>query len=194
MNKMPIDSIRGRIRWWIERFSSELGDNVLEVGSRLHNPDCWWINNHDLATGNWTGIDMQEGHGVDVVADTHSLPVDWSNKFTGILCSEVLEHVKRPWIAIPEMFRVLQPGGTIIITTLFCFHVHGYPDDYYRYTDSGLKTLLSDAGFVDINTKYGGNEVLHLKNHDDTIFLKNAPHQIFAVAKKPDRNFCNDKI
>jgi len=118
-------------------FSAELGDNVLEVGSRLHNLGCWWINNRDLATGRkWTGIDMQEGIGVDVVADIHNLPVDWTEKFSGILCSEVLEHVKRPWIAIPEMFRIMQPCGTIIITTLFCFHVHGYPYDYYRYTDS----------------------------------------------------------
>lgn len=182
---MPKDSVRGRIREWIERFSADLGDNVLEVGSRQHNPGCWWIVNNDLAIGKWTGIDMQPGIGVDVVADVHSLPKYWTNKFTGILCSEVLEHVKRPWVALPELYRVVQPGGIIIITTLFCFHIHGYPDDYYRYTDSGLKTLLSDAGFVDINTKYGGNEVLHLKNHDETIFLKNAPHQIFAIAKKP---------
>jgi SAM-dependent methyltransferase len=185
MNKMPRDSIRGRIRQWIERFREDLGDDVLEVGSRLHNPNCWWINNRDLVKSKWTGIDMQAGIGVDIVADIHALPDTWANKYTGILCSEVLEHVKRPWVALPELFRVIRPGGIIIITTLFCFHIHGYPDDYYRYTDSGLKALLSDAGFVDINTKYGGNEVLHLKNHNDTVILKNAPHQIFAIAKKP---------
>jgi SAM-dependent methyltransferase len=185
MNKMPRDSVRGRIRQWIERFCGDLGDDVLEVGSRIHNPNCWWINNRDLAKCKWTGVDMQTGIGVDIVADIHALPDTWTNKYTGVLCSEVLEHVQRPWVALPELFRVIRPGGTIIITTLFCFHIHGYPDDYYRYTDSGLKVLLSDAGFVDINTKYGGNEVLHLKNHNDTVILKNAPHQIFAIARKP---------
>lgn len=186
MNKMPIDSVRGRIRWWLEKFASSLGNNALEVGSRLHNPNCWWINNRDLAIGKWTGIDMQAGTGVDFIADIHDLPDDWSNKFSGVLCSEVLEHVRRPWVAIPELYRVIQPGGYIVITTLFCFHIHGYPDDYFRYTDSGLKGLLEDAGFIDIGTKYGGNEILHLKNHDETVFKKSAPHQIFAIARKPE--------
>lgn len=183
---LPKDSIRGRIRLWIEKYSDRLGNDVLEVGSRIHDQECWWLNNRDLATGKWTGLDIQNGEGVDVVADVHCLPNIWKNKFTGILCSEVLEHTKRPWIALPELFRVLQPGGTIVITTLLCFHIHGYPEDYYRFTDLGLKTLLGDAGFIEIGTKYGGNEVLHLKNHDDNVFKKNVPYQIFAIAKKPE--------
>ncbi len=187
-NDMPVDSIRGRLRRWIEKYSSLLGNDVLEVGSRVHNPNFWWLINRDLAIGKWTGIDMQPGDGVDIIADIHALPESWTNKFTGVLCSEVLEHVRRPWVALPELCRVIKPGGTIIITTLFCFHIHGYPDDYFRYTDSGLKGLLEDAGFIDTGTKYGGNEVLHLKNHDDTIFKKSAPHQIFAIAKKPLMN------
>ncbi|HCZ47953.1 MAG TPA: hypothetical protein DCZ11_02990 [Gammaproteobacteria bacterium] len=185
MNRMPADSVRGRIRAYIERHADKLGDNVLEVGSRIHNPAAWWLVNRDLARGQWLGIDMQPGQGVDEVADIHALPADWSGRFSGVLCSEVLEHVRRPWVALPELRRVIAPGGWMVATTLFCFHEHGYPNDYFRYSQSGLRSLLEDAGFVDIETEYAGETILRLKNHDQTVFDKRCPLHIFAVARVP---------
>lgn len=182
---MPPDSIRGRIRRFLEKNAHLLGDNVLEVGSRIHDPDAWYLNNRDLAIGKWTGVDMQRGEGVDIVVDVENLPyVKWENKFSGILCSEVLEHVKRPWLALEGLYRVLQPGGWIIITVPFGFHRHAYPHDYYRFTDEGLKALLDDAGFVDYSFEYAGNTILTLKNHNETVFRKNLETQLFAIARK----------
>src|SRR6187401_351377 len=110
MNRLPHDSIRGRIRKYIERHADKLGDDVLEVGSRMVIPNAWWIVNRDLAKGQWTGIDMIDGAGVDRVADIHDLPTEWAGKFSGVLCSEVLEHVARPWIALPKVAEVIRPG------------------------------------------------------------------------------------
>lgn len=183
---MPADSVRGRIRRYIEAHAGKLGDNVLEVGSRIHDPNAWYLVNRDLGTGHWTGIDMQPGLGVDAVADIHALPSDWSEKFSGVLCSEVLEHVARPWVALPELRRVIEPGGWIIVTTLLTFHIHGYPSDFYRYTAEGLKVLLSDAGFVDVQTEYAGETTLVLKNHEEREFRKTVPLQVFAVARVPN--------
>lgn len=183
---MPADSVRGRIYNYLHANRGLLGTKVLEVGSRMHTPDAWWLNNRRLLpSSDWTGLDMQEGENVDIVADIHSLPDSMHSQYTGILCSEVLEHVARPWVALPQMYACLQPGGWIVITTLLTFHIHGYPDDYYRYTESGLKLLLGDAGFVDISTEYGGDTVLVLKNHDEMVFHKRVPLQIFARARKP---------
>lgn len=180
---MPPTSVRGRVRGWIEKNANLLGGNVLEVGSRMTSPDCWWINNRDLSKGEWTGIDMQEGHGVDLVADIHDLPEEWSTKFSSVLCSEVLEHVARPWVALPKLRNVIQPGGYIVITTLTCFPIHGYPDDYYRYTESGLRLLLEDAGFTDIQTASAGEVKFTLNDHGGRDVVKTAPIHVFAVAK-----------
>jgi len=182
---MPADSVRGAIRRWIERHADLLGADVLEVGSRIHNPAAWWLDNRDLARGQWTGVDMQPGLNVDQVVDIHALPGEWKGRFSGVLCSEVLEHVRRPWLALPELARVLRPGGVIVVTTLTTFHIHGYPDDYYRYTEAGLCGLLEDAGFVGVETATAGEAVLHLKNHDEQVFHKRAPIQVFAVARVP---------
>lgn len=182
MKKMPPDSVRGRIRNYLERHAHLLGTNVLEVGSRIHNPAAWWLNNRDLARGKWTGVDMQEGEGVDKVVDINTFV---PGHYTGILCSEVLEHVARPWIALANLFEALDPGGWIIITVPFGFHRHAYPNDYWRFTDQGLQVLLEDVGFIDYSFEYAGNTVLQLKNHDQTIVRKNLETQLFAIARKP---------
>lgn len=167
MNKLPPDSVRGRIRGYIERHADKLGDDVLEIGSRMTNEHAWWIVNRDLARGQWTGCDMQPGHGVDVVADIHHPPEDWHGRFSGVLCSEVLEHVARPWIALPKIKSIIKPGGWLVITTLTSFPIHGFPDDYYRYTPSGLKLLLEDAGFVNVETENAGEIEIRLNDHGE---------------------------
>lgn len=186
MRRLPANCVRGRVRSWIDLHAGKLGDDVLEVGSRLHRPDAWWCNNRDLAQGQWTGIDMQEGSGVDVVADIHALPADWAGKFSGVLCSEVLEHVRRPWLALPELRRVMQPGGWLVVTTLFAFPEHGFPDDFYRYTRNGLAGLLEDAGFTDIETAYAGEFRLMLDDHGEgPINRRGIPMHVFAVCRAP---------
>lgn len=183
MNKLPPDSVRGRIRGFIERHADKLGDNVLEVGSRMTNKNAWWIVNRDLAQGQWTGIDMQPGYGVDEVADIHALPYA-DGTFSSVLCSEVLEHVARPWLALPELRRVIRPGGWIIVTTLFAFPEHGFPDDFYRYSRSGLKLLLEDAGFTNVQTEYAGEVVLKLNDHgEEKDCTRKLPMHVFGVAQ-----------
>jgi len=182
--KLPDNCVRGRIRRFIEKQAHLLGDDVLEIGSRMTNENAWWIVNRDLAQGNWIGCDMQEGHGVDVVADIHNPPAEWQGKFTGILCSEVLEHVARPWVALSKIKEMMQPGGWLVVTTLTSFPIHGFPDDYYRYTTSGLRLLLEDAGFRNIHTENAGEIEIKLNDHGEAGFCtRQLPLHVFGVAQ-----------
>ena len=184
MMRLPTDSVRGRIREWIEGHAALLGDDVLEIGTRRHAASAWWCENRDLAQGEWTGIDMQAGTGVDRVADIHALPQEWGGRFSGVVCSEVLEHVRRPWVALPEVRRVMQPGGWLIVTTLTAFPIHGFPDDYWRFTGSGLWGLLTDAGFSEIATAAAGGVDFHLNDHGESGFVhRRCPVHVFAVAR-----------
>lgn len=182
--KLPADCVRGRIRGFIEKRAHLLGTDVLEIGSRMTNSNAWWIVNRDLAAGRWTGCDMQAGHGVDVVADIHEPPSEWHGRFTGILCSEVLEHVARPWVALPKIKSIIQPGGWLVVTTLTSFPIHGFPDDYYRYTTSGLRLLLEDAGFKNVHTENAGEIEIKLNDHGEAGFCtRNLPMHVFGVAQ-----------
>jgi len=182
--KLPDNCVRGRIRRFIEKQAHLLGNDVLEIGSRMTNANAWWIVNRDLAQGNWIGCDMQPGHGVDVVADIHNPPAEWHGKFTGILCSEVLEHVARPWVALPKIKEMMQPGGWLVVTTLTSFPIHGFPDDYYRYTTSGLRLLLEDAGFRNVHTENAGEIEIKLNDHGEAGFCtRQLPLHVFGVAQ-----------
>lgn len=181
---LPANSVRGRIRHYIERHANKLGDDVLEVGSRMTIPDAWWIVNRDLAKGQWLGIDMQEGPGVDQVVDIHKPPEEWKGRFSGVLCSEVLEHVARPWLALPKLREIIKPDGWIVVTTLTSFPIHGFPDDYYRYTPSGLKLLLEDAGFRNVVTENAGHIEIQLNDHGEAGFCtRQLPMHVFGVAQ-----------
>jgi len=105
---------------------------------------------------NRIGLDIKSGEGIDVVADAHNLPFE-NEKFDIILCTEVLEHLHSPHIAVSEMKRVLKKGGLLILTTRFIFPIHDAPNDYYRFTKYGLKYLFNDWEIIELieetNTK-----------------------------------------
>ena len=84
---------------------------------------------------NRIGLDIQDGPNVDIVADIHKLPFE-DGKFDNILCTEVLEHLHSPHLAIAEMKRVLKSGGKLILSTRFIFPLHETPNDYYRFLSS----------------------------------------------------------
>ena len=87
-----------------------------------------------------TGVDMIAGPGVDVVAD---LELETVGMFAHIECMSVLEHCRRPWLMAANLEKMLDPCGTIYVTAPFVWRVHGYPDDYWRFTINGIKSLFT---------------------------------------------------
>jgi SAM-dependent methyltransferase len=98
---------------------------------------------------NRTTVDIDPARKPDVVADAHALPFPDAS-FELVLCTEVLEHLVNPPQAIAEMYRVLTPGGTLILTTRFVYPLHDAPHDYFRFTRFGLEKLLEHWSDVSI--------------------------------------------
>ena len=90
----------------------------------------------------YVGCDMRPGPGVDRVEDVTRISLPDESVGT-ILCIETFEHVFEVHRGFDEVFRVLKPGGLFVITSPFYFHIHGYPDDYWRMTPSCLKRWMS---------------------------------------------------
>lgn len=63
------------------------------------------------------------------------------NTFDYVLTDQVLEHVRKPWVGVKEIWRVLKPGGIAVITSALLFPIHGVPYDYFRFTPDGLRVL-----------------------------------------------------
>ncbi len=92
------------------------------------------------------------------------------NSFGVIWCSEVLEHLFEPGYAVREMYRVLRPGGKLLITVpyhgrfknvliaLFKWDEHFVPTNPHIrfYTKKTLGNMVEKAGFSDVRCETCG--------------------------------------
>lgn len=99
-------------------------------------------------------VDYMPYKNVSVVADAHLLPFK-NNSADAVISDALLEHVKDPVKVVAEIERILKPGGHIYILVPFIFSFHSSPDDYYRWTASGLKELLKNFNKEEIGVRYG---------------------------------------
>lgn len=93
--------------------------------------------------------DMARYPALDAQFDAHALPFAEAS-FGVVLCTEVLEHCVNPHQVIGEFYRVLKPGGKLILTTRFLFPIHDAPHDYFRFTKYGLQSLCGQFSQVTI--------------------------------------------
>jgi len=84
---------------------------------------------------------------VDIFASAYDTTLPDASADT-VLCTAVLEHLERPQDAIREMYRILKPGGYVILTAPLFWHLHEEPRDFYRYTKYGLEYLFTREGFL----------------------------------------------
>jgi SAM-dependent methyltransferase len=75
-----------------------------------------------------------------------TVPADDSS-FDVVVSTQVLEHVAEPRLHLSECFRVLRPGGQLLLSTHGVFVYHPDPADYWRWTSAGLRREIEQAGF-----------------------------------------------
>jgi SAM-dependent methyltransferase len=113
-------------------------------------------------------------------------PDEYANNL--LLCN-VLEHAYGHLDLINECYRVLKPGGTLIIYVPFLIAVHRFQtkqfliDDFYRYTQSSLEKMHVDAGFVEIECISQGGGFLVIGEILGTIFR-------FRIIRVPIFSLC----
>src|SRR5262249_41967197 len=90
----------------------------------------------------FVGCDAREGPGVDRVEDLRKLSLASGSAGSALLL-ETLEHTADPVAALREVERVLAPDGLALVTSCLDFKIHAYPEDYFRFTPSGIDALLA---------------------------------------------------
>jgi hypothetical protein len=120
----------------------DLPEPIVEFGSLQVEPE----QPNDLrplfAGRSFIGTDMRPGPGVDRVENLRSLTFA-DNEIGTALCLDTLEHCEDPFAACRELHRVGRTGGVCVVSSVMFFPVHGYPNDYWRFTPEGMRTLLS---------------------------------------------------
>lgn len=94
----------------------------------------------------YTGLDVVAGPNVDVVSpDPYGFPFE-DGTFDVVISGSTMEHVEAIWRWVPELARVLRPGGLLAIVTHWSFPEHRYPVDCWRIMPDGMGFLFDQAG------------------------------------------------
>ncbi len=121
---------------------------VIELGTKRTSDGASTVH-RDWAAADATffATDFEAGVDVDMIADVQALSDYFEpGSIDAVIGCSVFEHVKRPWLAAAEIGKVLKPGGQVLIQTHFSFPLHGYPNDYWRYSIDALEMLFAEEG------------------------------------------------
>jgi SAM-dependent methyltransferase len=122
------------------------GKRILEVGSRYVNGSVRPYILKLSRPESYVGVDMESGKFVDVLLDAEKLVDHFGEEcFDVVLSCETVEHVKNWRLVFDNLKRVLKPNGLLIVTTVSPgFHLHAYPDDYWRYEPRDMREIFAD--------------------------------------------------
>lgn len=99
-------------------------------------------------------VDVYPFPEVDIVADAERLPFR-DNSIDALVSESMLEHVPHPRHVASEISRVLKPGGMVYVSAPFIHPYHASPDDFSRWTISGLKELFPDFEIIKSGVRSG---------------------------------------
>jgi SAM-dependent methyltransferase len=123
----------------------ESGSRLLDVGADV----MPYLPLFADLTSEYVGNDVASGPGLTSISPVEHLDLADAS-FDVVLCTQVLEHVRRPHRALEEMSRVLKPGGYLLLSTHGVYPHHPDPADYWRWTQQGFEALFEDVPRLDL--------------------------------------------
>jgi len=151
----PTWALRTPLTAWLEEQAAEApaGYRVLDVG-------CGKKPYYPLfaeRASEYVGVDVVENPLAELRGPVEALPVE-DGAFDLVLCTQVLEHCDDPVRAVQELRRVTAPGGRVLASTHGTWVYHPSPNDYWRWTHTGLERLFAENGdwaAVDVRAAQG---------------------------------------
>jgi SAM-dependent methyltransferase len=120
---------------------------------------------------------------IDVIGDLLRIPLA-AGSVDIILNIQVLEHIAQPAASIAELYRVLKPGGMLLLTAPQGWGEHQRPHDFFRFTRYSLSKIFQEAGFDSFEIEPMGG-YFHYLGHR----LTYVPKILFAWRRGWDRLF-----
>lgn len=141
----PFFIARKELAGKIKSLSEEINGRILDVGCGTKPYLSFFNYTEYIGLEFDTGIDSEKKE-ADYYYDGKTFPFE-SESFDSIICNQVLEHVFEPKEFLSEFYRVLKPGGKLLLTVPFIWDEHEQPYDFARYSSFGLIYLFEQSGF-----------------------------------------------
>lgn len=169
---------------FIKKYSTLYQGTVYDFGCGERPFESFFLNYADRYVGvDWSNTPHKLK--ADIVSDlNHPLNID-SAVADVVISISVLEHLREPKVMLGEAFRILKPGGALILQVPWQWWIHEAPFDFYRYTPFGLKYLIQNAGFTEVSVEplAGFFTTMVLKTNYFTLHILKVPKPLRALFK-----------
>lgn len=129
------------------------------------------IKNYLKGDYKYIGIDKLERVGADYTVDIETslvlalnYPFDGAQQADFAFCLEVIEHTWNAHQLLLNIWNFLKPSGVLYLSQPFMYEVHK-EDDRVRYTHHGLRQLLEEAMFKDIQIEATVGDLDHAEGY-----------------------------
>jgi SAM-dependent methyltransferase len=130
------------------------------------------------------GFDVPGNQHADLHGSIDAIPVEDAS-FDVVLCLQVLEHVSDPAAAVRELRRAVRPGGRVLLATHGVYPFHPNPDDFWRWTHTGLERLFrTNAEWTSVTVRPGAGTaatIAMLVAHGVDLLAKRAHLRVVAT-------------
>lgn len=133
---------------WLQSVKAERL-SVLDVGGRIQ-PYRQLLAGRELK---YVAVDLRRSPLVNVVAGADEIPLP-DAQFDLAVCTQVLQYVQDPAKAIAEIFRLLKPGGYLLLSVPAAYP-RDSAEECWRFLPQGLKVLLDSFSEVEIAAEGG---------------------------------------
>lgn len=167
----------------LRRWGADLQGDVLSLGSgNDRDGEGHQYREYFPRATSYTTSDVGEaGEGCDQQLDVRAMPDVPDHAYDVIFCSGVLEHVDDTAAALREIWRVLAPGGVLLLGVPFRQPIHRAPYDFWRFTTHGIQQILAD---------YTVDAVVGIDERDGPAF----PAAYWAKARKSSPDPAPDRL
>jgi SAM-dependent methyltransferase len=169
---------------WLEKHTDWYRGTIYDLGCGEASYKDWFLQFSER----YVGVDWSDSfHNIkaDIVANLNEpLPIEDAVADT-VLSFSVMEHLSEPQLMLKEAFRILKPGGGLILQVPWQWWIHEAPYDFFRYTPYGLRLLLERAGFteIDVQPQAGFFTMITMKLNYFTSRLVRGPRLLRFVLK-----------
>lgn len=145
---------------WLRRQCKDIQGDVLSIGSGNDSDrEGKLYRDYFSQASSYTTSEVSEEFNSDLVVDVRSMPEIEDEVYDCIFCSGVLEHVDDFHAGLNEITRILKTDGILLLGTPFRQAIHLSPQDFWRFTEHGVRFLLKESyqviDLVSIDSKKG---------------------------------------
>lgn len=158
--KWLVSPLRTISNAWLREKCQGLGGKILSIGSgNDFDKESQLYRYYFAKSASYTRLDSDDAIRPDIIGDVQNLStVLTPETFDIVFCLYTLEHVPDVNAAVLEIYTVLKKGGMFVFGLPLNVNYHAFPNDYHRFTASGINGLFANKFHIEDISQVGEPE------------------------------------